>query len=162
MGPSSNFTLRLCLLVALIASWAFAATPAVAQDVREEIAADAAASTVDATRRLDRRPPRAAPWDITLEGGLSFFDDPDGILGVTPPAGTPGEQPVAGGDLDAGQGVAANQRVEGTALQILNCVGALSFDTADIFQAGGDPAGFFNNNAGFTLTFGTITVDVSP
>jgi hypothetical protein len=32
---------------------------------------------------------RRGMWDVTLEGSATIFEDPTGIMGVTPPAGTP-------------------------------------------------------------------------
>ncbi len=61
--------------------------------------------------------------------------------------------PVPGGTLMCGQGTAAVQRIEGTALQLTNNFGALDFGAVTIFQAGGDPAGFVNTGGGLTLTF---------
>ncbi len=75
----------------------------------------------------------------------------------------PGQQVVAGGTLTCGQGTGATQRVAGTALQIVGCIGGLTHTTADIFQVGGVAAGFTNTDPlGFTLTFGTLNVDQIP
>ncbi len=39
--------------------------------------------------RLERRTPRAAQWDVTIEGAFTRFEDPDGILGEPVPPATP-------------------------------------------------------------------------
>jgi hypothetical protein len=68
---------------------------------------------------------------------------------------------VSGGDTDLGQGVATNQRVEGTALRFFNCDGDLAFDSLDIFQLGGDPSGIENTGT-LTIDSGVFSIDHQP
>jgi len=77
-------TACLALLLGILGAWT--ATPARAQDdIRAEIVPPTAVTDV----RLQRRIPRAAQWDVTVEGAFTLFEDPDGILGEAVPPATP-------------------------------------------------------------------------
>ncbi len=85
MGRWIDIARGLCVLAACLAIWTLAGTEAAyAQDADVRGAVQAPAP---GTVRIARTPSNRGLWDITVEGGLSLFEDPDGILGEPLPAG---------------------------------------------------------------------------
>jgi hypothetical protein len=96
---------------------------------------------------------------VTLPGSTSssgfvcsnvvFDADPD----------TAGVQTVMGNDLHVGTSAAA--RIQGTALDLTDCSGALDLDNLVVFQQGGDVTGIHNTGT-LILTITTTSVDQVP